>query len=77
METPLATLYSKIKEKRKLGIKQLADGILLPKYGFLSPKRGRKTCTKQLLKDGESKGQAKITNILKVGKGSPLPSTLR
>ncbi|GLJ15235.1 hypothetical protein SUGI_0249070 [Cryptomeria japonica] len=73
METPLAALYSKIKERRKLGLKQLFEGKALPEFGILSPKRGKKSINEQLARDGEQVGQAKITDLWKVGKGSPLP----
>lgn len=73
METPLATLYSKIKEKRKLGIKQLIDGKAMLECGLLSPKRGRKSIRENLVKEGESEGQAKINDLWKVEKGSSLP----
>lgn len=71
IETPLEALYSKIKEKRKLGIKQMIDGKEKPEFGFLSPKRGRKSINEQLAHDGENESQVKIINLWKVGRDSP------
>lgn len=38
METPLAAMYSNIKEKRKLGLKQMIEGKEKSDYGLTSPK---------------------------------------
>lgn len=73
METPLGALYSQVKENRNLGIKQLIDCKTKPNFGIASPKRGRKYLSENQSIEGDDEGQIKITDILKVRKGSSLP----
>lgn len=43
LDTPLAMLYSQIKEKKKLGIHQNLEGLEKPDFGSSPPKKGRKS----------------------------------
>ncbi|XP_059078163.1 uncharacterized protein LOC131876717 [Cryptomeria japonica] len=73
LETPLAILYSQIKEKRKLGLHQNQEGLEKLDFGSSPPKKGRKSLIEARSQDGATENQSKQSDLWKVGKGNPLP----
>lgn len=73
LDTPLAVLYSQIKEKRKLGIHQNQEGLGKPDFGSSPTNKGRKYFIDVRSLEGMVENQSKLLDLWKVGKGNPLP----
>lgn len=73
LDTPLTVLYSKIKEKRKLGLQQNLEGLEKLDFGSSPPKKGLKSLIEARAQDGAKENQSKLPELWKVGKGNPLP----
>lgn len=73
LDTPLAVLYSQVKEKRKLGLHHTQEGLEKPDFGLSPLKKGRKSLIEARSLDGAAENQSKLQDLWKVGKGNPLP----
>lgn len=73
LDTPLVVMYSKIKEKRKLGLHQFLEEKEKPNFGSSPPKKGRRYLIEARSQDGAAENQSKITDLWKVGKENSLP----